>query len=145
MIPRGTDVVFVSGVFVRREARFRICIMRSGSLLCCVLLRGVPVVASSRSLFTNAFLFSSSSWLGIRPALPPSIWQACEGKHTYIQNLFVLTLSNPCLTSLCLNILGAVLTCHQLRSSWLKICRMSPLLKLSPASLQGIRLSWDGS
>lgn len=45
------------------------------SLLWCV-----PVVASSRSLFTNAFLFSSRSWLGIRPALPPSMWQAYVGK-----------------------------------------------------------------
>lgn len=34
---------------------------------------GVPAVASSRSLFTKAFLFSSSSWLGMRPALPPSM------------------------------------------------------------------------
>lgn len=45
--------------------------------------RCVPVVVSSRSLFTNAFLFSSSSWLGIRPALPPSMWQACEEKHAH--------------------------------------------------------------
>lgn len=58
-----------------------ICIMRSVSLLQCLLLRGLPAVASSRSLFTNAFLFSSSSWLGIRPALPPSMWQACY-QHT---------------------------------------------------------------
>lgn len=59
----------------------QICIMRSVSLLHCMLLRGLPAVASSRSLFTNAFLFSSSSWLGIRPALPPSMWQACW-QHT---------------------------------------------------------------
>lgn len=59
----------------------QICIMRSVSLLQCMLLRGLPAVASSRSLFTNAFLFSSSSWLGIRPALPPSMWQACY-QHT---------------------------------------------------------------
>ena len=57
----------------------RICIMRSASPLGCVPLRGVPVVASSRSLFTKAFLFSSRSWLGMRPALPPSMWQACDG------------------------------------------------------------------
>lgn len=59
----------------------QICIMGSVSLLQCMLLRGLPAVASSRSLFTNAFLFSSSSWLGIRPALPPSMWQACY-QHT---------------------------------------------------------------
>lgn len=59
----------------------QICIMRGVSLLQCMLLRGLPAVASSRSLFTNAFLFSSSSWLGIRPALPPSMWQACY-QHT---------------------------------------------------------------
>lgn len=59
----------------------QICIMRSVSLLRRMLPRGLPAVASSRSLFTNAFLFSSSSWLGIRPALPPSMWQACY-QHT---------------------------------------------------------------
>lgn len=64
-----------------RAARSQICIVRSVSLLQCMLLRGLPAVASSRSLFTNAFLFSSSSWLGIRPALPPSMWQACY-RHT---------------------------------------------------------------
>lgn len=58
-----------------------ICIVRSVSLLRRVLLGGLPAVASSRSRFTNAFLFSSSSWLGIRPALPPSMWQACY-QHT---------------------------------------------------------------
>lgn len=42
----------------------------------------VPVVANSRSLFTNAFLFSSRSWLGIKPALPPSMWQACKEEQT---------------------------------------------------------------
>lgn len=76
MIERGTDVVFVACVFVRQGV-CQICIMRSVSLLHCMLLRGLPAVASSRSLFTNAFLFSSSSWLGMRPALPPSMWQAC--------------------------------------------------------------------
>lgn len=120
---------------------YRICIMRSASLLCCIPLIGVPVVASSRSLFTKAFLFSSSSWLGIRPALPPSIWQAYEGE-THMQR----EVANELKHLMWLKYAHvAVLTCHQLRSSWLKICRMSPLLKLSPASLHGIRLSWDGS
>lgn len=37
------------------------------------------------------------------------------------------------------------LTCHQLTSSWLTICRMSPVSNRKPASLQGIRLSLAGS
>lgn len=40
--------------------------------LCSIRCVRLPAAFSSRSLFTNAFLFSSSSWLGIRPALPPS-------------------------------------------------------------------------
>lgn len=62
------DVVFV--------APGHTCLMRgSASLLDLHLLRPgrVPAVASSRSLFTKAFLFSSSSWLGMRPALPPAM------------------------------------------------------------------------
>lgn len=42
----------------------------------------LPAGASSTSLLTNAFLFSSSIWLGISPALPPSTWRACIHRHT---------------------------------------------------------------
>lgn len=44
----------------------------------------VPAGERSTSFFTKAFLFSSRSWLGIRPALPPSTWRAC-GHITYKQ------------------------------------------------------------
>lgn len=96
--------------------------------------------APSRSLGTNAFLFSSRNWLGISP-VPPSVkWHACQSKqygqwHTIIdQYTWVRTGKKN----------HSNHTCHQFGSSRLTICRISPLLKVSPASLHGIRLSLAG-
>lgn len=40
----------------------------------------------SQSRLTKAFLFSSRNWLGISPALPPSLtWLACNNKIKHIK------------------------------------------------------------
>lgn len=47
-------------------------------------------------------------------------------------------------TTVCAKHSGVLPTCHQLGSSLFTMCKISPLEKASPASLQGIRLSVSG-